>query len=474
MASFVQKCIESRDMPILVVGLGRSGRAAALLLLSMGRAVFAVDTRSNAVLESVRRELEEAGASVHLNCERIPANKFACAVVSPGLSVSSSIVQEILRLGVRLLPEFELGWSQIGAPTVAVTGSNGKSTAVKLIAESMTAAGLEVALGGNYGTPLSEIALSVSKPDWLVAELSSFQLETHIDFRAEIALLLNLNANHLDRHGNMREYERIKMRIYENSRKDDCCIIPADMVESEFIPHRDMRWSTFGCEEQAQWRYVNGAVKWCSASDKLWCPRPQIGSADGMERDRCIDVSRSYFGNQVMGLTAAAVMAVCDAVGLEARYVASAAREFKGLPHRMELVDVDSDLRVINDSKATNLSAMNAALEMTDGPIRLIAGGRAKENDFKPVADLLRDKVAKAYLIGESRHAILQQWDSFVECLDCGDLQKAVKNAVYDASAGDTILLSPGCASFDQFHTFEERGLFFIKCIKALEAGSNL
>ena len=472
MGSFATECIERNDQPILVVGLGRSGIAASRLLLSKGKDVIAIDTRSNESLERTRRELEQAGTRVFLSCETIPQEQFACAVISPGVSVQSDAVQGLNRLGVRLLPEFELGWSQMNIPTVAVTGSNGKSTAVKWIAESMAAAGLSATIGGNYGTPLSEIALSSPKLDWLVVELSSFQLETHVDFRADIAVLLNLNPNHLDRHGDMREYERIKMRIYENAGRDDFCILPLDMMDSEFLPARPARWSTFGRDAKAQWRFRDGAVRWAPDRDKVWRPQPEASTACGVGDESCADISGTYFGNGVMGITAAAVFAVCHAARVGVKYALGAAIAFKGLPHRMEVLDVDSDLKFINDSKATNISAMKAALEMTDGTIRLIAGGRAKESSFAAASGILRDKVAKVYLIGESSRAMLEQWGAFVECLDCGDLLQAVKKAVREASAGDTIILSPGCASFDQFHSFEERGCFFIKCVKDLEAGS--
>ena len=443
----------------LVLGLGVSGEAAARLLLREGAEVVVVDRARDGVVTSRARRLEQEGACVRLGVERLPerpggsAADFELCVVSPGVALDSDWMQDVSARGFAPVSELELGAARCRCPVLAVTGSNGKSTMVKLCAEAMTCAGLRVAVAGNYGTPVSEVAPDSAALDAVVLEVSSFQLETVRAFRPHTAVLLNVQADHLDRHHDMAAYRATKLKVFSAMGKGQVGIVSED--DSRWVTDRcegAPRWLTFGVSQGADYRYEPGRVSFRSGGEA-----------------RSVSVRESLFDNEVMGLTAAAAVAALDAWGLDASVVGRAASVFQALPHRMNLVREVNGVRFVDDSKATNLSALGAALRMASGSLRLIAGGRLKENNLGSVKELLAKQVRGVYVIGEAASKMAEVWGGTVPCFCCGELGSAVDMAWRDAQPGESIILCPGCASFDQFANFEDRGNQFMAMVNAIE-----
>lgn len=410
----------------LILGYGRSGQAAERLLQAEGSetVVFTQETTDEA---QVARILEE--------------RDFDVCIVSPGFGLSNPWVRAVHEAEIPLLSELELGWSRHQGKTVAVTGSNGKSTAVKLICEMFQVAGKKASIGGNYGIPACEVVLDNPDLDWLVLEVSSFQLETVEDFRAEIAVVLNVLPNHLDRHGNPDLYRRTKARIFGSSSPSrDLCLVPVDLLDrfkSDLEGERN--WISFGTTRDADYRFENGQVF--------------------HESEPVLDFSGTLFDSPVLGgCTGAAVAAVAAAAGIPFRAAETAARAFKPLPHRLQRVGEIDGVAYINDSKATNLAATAAAVQSCGFGIHLIAGGLSKESDYTFIKEILAERVGSIYLIGKVSRAMYQAWNGVCPCVECGTLEVAFNAARNSARSGETVLLSPGCASFDQFISFEERG----------------
>lgn len=411
----------------LVLGCGRSGRAAEAMLRSEGTTVISVCEETTP---------DYAFEDLHFDPD--------VAIISPGFSMEHPWVKDLLEREIPLLSELELGWSRRHCPVIAVTGSNGKSSVVKWIVDMLAEAGLSSIPCGNYGLPLSAAVMLADVPDWLVVEVSSFQLETVSGFRPDIGVLLNVLPNHLDRHGDMETYRNLKLRLFESMVETDTAIVPQELFPI-IGKNASNVWKTFGCEESADFRFEQG----------------RVGE---------IDLNGTYFGNDVLGPAAAAVAAVAKACGVDAEAVERSARHFKSLPHRMQKVAEIDGVDYIDDSKATNLAAMCAAVKMCNGKIHLIAGGRAKETDFSFAKDLLVQHVSRLYLIGEASVAMKSAWGDDISCQLCGSLAEAVRTARDVAQKGDTVLLSPACTSFDQFESFSQRGECFEALVKQAAA----
>ncbi len=411
----------------LVLGYGRSGRAAERLLCSEGVTV--------SVLTEERDGLSEL-------LDILARTDFDVCIVSPGFALTHPWLCAVRESGIPLRSELELGGSRHRGKTVAVTGSNGKSTAVKWIAEMLQVAGQKAAIGGNYGIPACEVVLDHPDLDWLVLEVSSFQLETVHDFRAEVAVLLNVLPNHLNRHGTMEIYRRTKARIFNNS--PEACLAPEDLLPQlqADLGGAAENWITFGTTN-ADYRYKDGRVF--------------------HESELVLDLRGTLFENPILGgCTGAAVAAVAVACGVPRDVAEAAARDFNPLPHRLQRLGEIGGVKYVNDSKATNLAALFAAMEACGNRIHLIAGGVPKESDFTFLKEVLAERTRSIYLVGQVSRAMYEAWNGVCSCVELGTLETAFKAAQSAAKPGETILLSPGCASFDQFLSFEERGEGFM------------
>ena len=437
----------------LVLGLGSSGEAAARLLLKQGARVAIVDAVSGAAVEAKARALREAGCGVQIGTRELPGGDFDLAVLSPGVSINDPWVDALRQRGIKIISELELGWLACRSRVMAVTGSNGKSTLVKLCREALETNGFTAKAGGNYGIPLSALACLEPAPDWVVVEVSSFQLEAVEQFVPDVGILLNLNPNHLDRHGDMETYADMKARLFTRMTAAQAAVIPESIMARvrEAIPG-SARVSTFGLSAGAMFRYGDGAI-----------------SGSGL--DRPVPVAGTIFDNEVMGVTAAACVAALAGAGVPTQGVTLAAQGFERLPHRMQTVASVRGVTFVNDSKATNLAAMSAGLRMATGPVRLIAGGLLKETTLDSVKKVLANRVRGVYIIGEYSAVMASAWQDTVSCVVCQTLKEAVERAWQEAKVGEIILLSPGCASFDQFRSFEDRGEQFCNIVRDIEKG---
>lgn len=436
---------------VLVVGLGASGEAAARLLRAEGRDVVVADAGASPALQGRADVLRAQGMDVHLNAWAAPDGPFDEVVASPGIAPGSPLLRPWIERGIPVVSELELGWSRrpSGCRVAAVTGTNGKSTAVKLLAEALVRAGRRAVIGGNYGPPACRVVRELKSGDWLVLEVSSFQLETVRAFRPDIGILLNLQPNHLDRHETMEAYAAAKARLWACTTPEDVQIAP----RTEFARWRNLaagrgRWITFGPEEAADYQCREGIIR-----------------AGGRP---AADLRGTYFDNSILSCAAAAVAAALGAAGAPGTALEQAARAFQPLPHRLQTVAVRRGVRYVDDSKATTVAAMMAGVSMSGPRVRLIAGGRAKESDFARAKDVLAANVAKVYLIGEAAEAMRDAWNDAAPCRMCGTLAAAVEAAGGEAQPGEVVLLSPACASFDQFRNFEERGDCFAVCANGI------
>ena len=435
-----------------------SGAAAAKLLLAEGTDVVAVDSRNTKEVAGRAEELERGGAGVMIDCTALPAGDFEICVVSPGIAADSEWVREIGNREIPLLPELEFGARRCRCAILAITGSNGKSTMVKLCGEALEAAGRRIALAGNYGAPLSEVAGRSGALDRIVAEVSSFQLETTRGFRPDVGVVLNIQPDHLDRHGDMETYTRAKSRLFDSMTvRDTGIVFEEDMPRVRQLSCGKNGWVSFGREEGADYRYDAGRVVW----------------SDPVKGEQEISIAGTMFDNQILGVMVAATTAAVRACGDDPDAVARAAAEFDPLPHRMQVVGEKNGVTFVNDSKATNLSALMAGLRMCEGRVHLVAGGRLKERGLDRARRLLAERVRKVYLIGEASRQMADAWSGTVQCEQCGDLERAVAKAWAESGEGDTVLLSPGCASFDQFRDFEERGERFVELVRRMTGGRH-
>ena len=429
--------------PYLVVGLARSGIAAALALRARGERVIGVDTGSaeDPNLRAAAGRLSQAGVEVHLDAS---GDAFAAGagtlVKSPGVSHSAPAVVAAAARGVPMLGEVELAWRLVENEFVAVTGTNGKTTTTEWIGHIHREAALPVAVVGNVGTAASSLADGVAPDATVICEVSSFQLEDTIAFAPEAAVLLNLAPDHVDRHGTYENYVAAKLRIFANQGNHDIAVAP-DRLGVEDLG---------GCARRVLFGTTPGAELTERSGHLWWDERPLIATGE---------ISLPGAHNRENAMAAAAV---CLARGLEPEAVAEGLRTFTGVAHRLELIAVRDGVSYVNDSKATNVASTIVALRSYSGGVHLIAGGRGKQQDFGPLAPVVAERCAAVYLIGEAAGELAASLESTgVPIVFDGDLERALASAREAAGAGATVLLSPACASYDQYPDFEARGEHF-------------
>ncbi len=429
----------------VVLGMGRSGQAAAEWLLSRKAEVTVFDESKSAVTQELARRWAARGARAVTGVERLPDTRFDRAILSPGIDPKRPVVVQLRSARVPMFGELELGARACLCPILAVTGTNGKSTTTELIAAVLRAAGKKAVACGNLGQPLCEVAPISGELDYAVAEVSSFQLETIETFRPRIAVHLNLTPDHLDRYPGMEEYAAAKNRIFENQTAEDVAVIQKGLT----LPPIKARRVTFSATEgSADYTLRDGWL--CAGAEKVL-------------RQNETRLAGPHNAENLL-----ATLAVADAEKISREAVKRACVAYRPLPHRCEVVAVRHGVTWVNDSKATNLDAMERAVLGMGAPVILIAGGKDKGFDFAPSLSALRGRVRAALLIGETAEKIEQAWRDAVPCRRVGTLDEAVKRAAALANPGETVLLSPGCSSYDQFKNFEERGETYRQGVKAL------
>jgi UDP-N-acetylmuramoylalanine--D-glutamate ligase len=421
--------------PYLVVGLARSGVAAALALRARGEEVIGVDAGTPGGAQA----LVQAGVELHWGEAGVALLERVRAVVkSPGVPGRAPVIAAAHARGVEVLGELELGWRLLANEFVAVTGTNGKTTTVELIGHIHREAGLPVTVAGNVGVAVSGLAGALDERTTIVCEVSSFQLQDAVAFAPEAAVLLNITADHLDRHGTFDAYRAAKLEIFARQGNEDIAVAPVGLGVEDLG----------GCGRRVCFGRGAGAALSLGAGELWWEEQPLLGVEEISLRGR----------HNVQNAMAAA--AVCLARGIDADAVRAGLRSFEGVRHRLEEVACRDGVLYVNDSKATNVASTVVALDSFPGAtVHLILGGQAKAQDFSALRAPVQRSCRAVYLIGEDAPVLasaLQDVD--VPVYECGDLEQAVARAREAAGAGDVVLLSPACASFDQFKDFEARG----------------
>jgi UDP-N-acetylmuramoylalanine--D-glutamate ligase len=422
--------------PFVVVGLARSGVAAALALRVRGAEVVACDAR--AVDDDVRARLEAAGVAVHAPSDGVGLLAPASTVVkSPGVPQDAPVVAEARRLGARVVGELEIGWRLVPNDLLAVTGSNGKTTTVELIGHVHRQAGRAVVVAGNVGTALTALAGKIAREAVVVCEASSFQLEDTEAFAPDAAVLLNLAEDHLDRHGTFDAYRAAKLEAFARQPASALAVAPPFLT------------GTLGGEAKRVTFGLGGDVE--ERDGRLWWRGEELMSA--------AEIRLRGAHNRDNAMAAAAVSL---ARGLPADAVRAGLATFGGVPHRLEEVATIGGVLYVNDSKATNVASAVVGIESFPGGVHVILGGRGKHGDYTPLARAVAARARAAYLIGEAAAEIGEALaGTGVPLRDCGNVASAVAAARAAARPREVVLLSPACASYDQYESFEQRGDHF-------------
>ena len=448
---------------VLVVGLGKSGLAAARLAAARGARVRVADAREAEDLGPALVE-ESRALGVELHAGGHPAELAAdrdLIVVSPGVPLTHELFTEARRLGVPVWGEVELAARFVRGRIIGITGSNGKSTVTSMVGGILRQAGLPGGTGGNLDTPLSGL-LELDRPESVHSvELSSFQLESIERFRPDVAVIVNLSPDHLDRYPSFEAYARAKARLLEAQDERGFAVLNADDPES-------MRF-----ESSVRGRLFRFATR----------ERPEAGGflhedrlvlRTGPDEEALLGVDELAVPGEHNVANALAAAVACRLIGCDVPAIAEGLRAYRGLPHRLEFVGLVDDVHFYNDSKATNLDAAQRALSaFPTQRVHLILGGRDKGADWSALADTVRRHARRVLLVGEASEAIGRALADAAEIEDCGTVPDAVIRGYDAASPGDVVLLSPGCASFDQYRNFEERGEDFRRAVEALLGGEG-
>ena len=436
-----------KNQKVAIVGAGLSGSAAALLLASEGAQVTVLDSAEDKNL--LKSTLDNLRAhDVRVICGPAAdhdSSEYQWVVLSPGIDPASPLGRNFCSRKIETISEVELGWRFCEVPVIAVTGTNGKTTTTELLAQMLNACGQRTIACGNIGKPLSEVAREKQLFDVLTVEVSSFQLDAIRTFRPSISLWLNFAPDHLDRYRSVAFYRAAKLRIFENQIEQDVAVVNA----TEALPKIRPRRITFSAYSNcADFRLSDGAI--------IYENRPVLRLSDTKLRGL----------HNIENLMA--TFAVGVARGLAFGQMVPALRDYEPRPHRCEFVRELDGVEYVNDSKATNLDAVEKALAAQTKPMVLIAGGKDKGLTFDPLRSLVKEKVKSAVLIGEMAPSIKRSWDGAVNCDLAISLADAVERARGLATPGDVVLFSPGTSSFDMFKSYSDRGDQFRALVQAL------
>jgi len=447
--------IELEGKRVLVMGLARTGAATARFCAARGARVTAMDDRPAEHFRDVAPQLREIGCRLAFAGDPLPEYAAQDLIVpSPGVPSNHPGLAAGREAGITVWSEIELAWRFLRGRLIGVTGSNGKTTTTSLIGHILAGSGKQVIVAGNIGTPLIAHVDQSNDKTTTVAEISSFQLELIDSFRPDISVLLNVTPDHLDRHASFDDYARAKRRIFENQTERDAAVVNAD--DPVAIQPAPARAQVFWFSKTK--RVANGA---CLRGDQIVFRR-EGEDISLLERG---DIGLRGDHNLENVLAAASASFLAGATPVE---IAAGVRSFPGVEHRLEFVAEVSGVSFFNDSKATNVDATIKALEAFSGGLFVILGGKDKGSDYAPLIPLLRERAKLVLLIGAASEKIAAQFGSAVPFERAGTLERAVTLAHESAGQGDTVLLAPACASFDQFENYEHRGRVFKQLVRAL------
>ena len=432
------------DVNYLVVGLGVSGYSVARYLFRHGYRCRIQDTRD---IPPFLGELKAQFDAVDFRAQPLDAELIAWAdvlVVSPGLSIRDTVIEQAVDLGKSVVGDIELFARLVDKPVIAITGSNGKSTVTALVGEMISRDHKAVAVGGNIGT--AALDLLELDADFYVLELSSYQLETTTSLRPRVAALLNLCEDHLDRYPDYAEYIQTKLRVYDNA---SLCV---SNLDDEVTRHdsRDISFS-LNLDTDAEFRLLEDNGIWLAHRDEPWLKVDQIRLSGRHNWANCL-----------------AAMAIAHSVGISRPAIVAAMQQFAGMAHRSQWIAEIGGVEWINDSKATNTGAAQASIEGRERPLILIAGGQSKGADMSVMFATIKQRVKLVLLLGEDASRLQQAWQGATRIERVRDMQQAVQRAHEAACSGDCVLLAPACASFDMYPKFEARGDHFARLVKEL------
>jgi UDP-N-acetylmuramoylalanine--D-glutamate ligase len=443
--------MELKGKKVLVVGLGKSGLAAALFLRHKGAHVTVSDVRSAESLAKEIPALLEEGIMVEAGGHGLLTfRRQDLIVVSPGVPLNTPELVQARNLGLPIIGELELAARFLKGRIIAITGSNGKTTTTSLAGEMLKESGLSTLVAGNIGVPVVGLIEESTSSTWSVLEVSSFQLESTEQFHPSIAVILNITPDHLDRHGTFENYALAKERIFAAQNATDCVVLNADNPRAAQAAVRS--------KAPVHWFSIEHSVKqgaWVQEGLVVFRSSPEA------EIERVLPLSQIPLKGEHNVENVLAAVCAARLAGVPADAIARAIEKFQAVEHRLEFVANIHGVEFYNDSKATNVDATAKAVAAFPGGIHLILGGKDKGSDYTTLSPLLRDRVRSVYTIGSAAAKIESQLRGVVSIHSCETLANAVAAAASAARAGDVVLLAPACSSFDQFENYEERGRVF-------------
>jgi UDP-N-acetylmuramoylalanine--D-glutamate ligase len=450
--------MELKGKKVLVVGLGKSGLAAALFLRHHGAQVTVSDARSAEELAREIPSLLEEGIMVEAGGHGLLTfRRQDLIVVSPGVPLDTPVLTQVRGFGLPIIGELELAAHFLDGRILAITGSNGKTTTTTLVGEILKASGQPTEVGGNIGVPVVALIGQAQSETWNVLEVSSFQLESTVEFRPDIAAILNITPDHLDRHGSFENYARAKERIFTQQRPEDAVVLNADNSRAaqaaQRAPGRVYWFSLERAVEQGAWV----AEGWLVYRESKDAAIEKIMPLSG------IPLKGEHNVENVLAAVCCARLA-----GVSAEVIRTTVEQFKAVEHRLEFVAQINGIDYYNDSKATNVDATAKAIAAFPGGIHLILGGKDKNSDYTQLSSLLRERVRSVYTIGAAAQKIESHLRGVVSLHSCETLERAVHAAAAAARPGEIVLLAPACSSFDQFTSYEHRGRVFKQLVNDL------
>lgn len=448
--------MDLRGKRAVIIGIGKTGLATARFLAGQGSRIAVTDVKPLSAWGEARTVLENLGAAVTFAPYGSEVLAGADWVIpSPGIHPANPILVEAVRCGIPVLSELELASRFLATPAIAITGTNGKTTVTSLTGEILRESGKKVFVGGNIGAPLIGYVDGSQEADWAVVEVSSFQLQWAQTFHPRIAVLLNVTHDHIDYHGSFDAYRLVKERLFARQVAGDLAILNGDEGATaplcKRIVSRTELFSSSNAVERGIFLSGEKLVRLIPGEEREEYP---LGMIRLPGRHNCENVMASIL--------------VARACGCDPSSIVRAVESFRGIAHRIEYVVEKNGVRFYDDSKGTNTDAVMRALESFSQPIVLLLGGRDKEGDFEILAPMISKKVKRMVLFGEAREKINRLLGGVAETALSATLREAVKMAYGSASPGDIVLLSPGCASFDEFRDYKERGDRFQEWARAL------
>ena len=445
-----------KDKRVAVIGLARSGLAAARKLKEIGADPFLSDIRSKEELKDIITIISDFEYELGEHSGKILNNKLI--IVSPGVPLDIPILEKAREKEIPIWSELEFGFQLVkdtSSKIIAITGSNGKSTTTSLIHHILKESGKNALLAGNIGLPFTSFPIEKGEYDFIVLEVSSFQLDAIERFKPDIAVLLNITPDHLNRYHTFDAYRSSKLRIFENQTENNFAILNYDDDECKQLNKTGLSKKIFFSVKE-------------KVNEKVWFQddKIQIKFGEVTLSLSCNELPIRGLHNISNAVASSLVGVLC---GLKPDQIIAALKSFKGLEHRLEWVAEIDERIFINDSKATNCVSVEKALTSFDKPINLIMGGSDKNENFSSLISLIKKNVINLIVLGETKTQIVRMFKKFVNTIEVSDLQEAVQTAYKISEPGEYILLSPGCASYDMYNNFEERGKHFKQLVNTIK-----